>query len=531
LEKFAGKSSRLRANGKRTLATDTIMQTLTHWAIGFINAAGIFTLVVLGGFLAGCVVMWIEDRFQRHQTVRRNFPLIGRFRYGIESLGPFLRQYLFDTDRGLLPFNRAERSWVYRAAKNLDNNVAFGSTFDLNVPGSVIFANSAFPVSDHNPGERTVLTIGPYCREPYSPNSLFNISGMSFGALSAPAVRALSHGAAKAGCWLTTGEGGLAPYHLEGGCDVVMQIGTAKYGVRDEHGNLSEARLREIAALPQVKMFELKLSQGAKPGKGGILPGSKVTAEIARIRGIPAGRDSISPNAHAEIRCTDDLLDMIERIRSVTGKPVGFKFVMGEPEWIDELCLRIQHRGERYAPDFITLDSGDGGSGAAPEILIDNVGMLLRESLPLLVDKLTRHGLRERIRIIAAGKLINPVNIAWALCMGADMVNSARGFLFALGCIQAMQCNKNACPTGITTQNPRLQRGLDVELKSERVFHYVGNVRKELDILAHACGVQEPSALRRHHARIVTASGNTRRLDELFPPVDVPAVPLRMLER
>src|SRR5690606_23002255 len=377
---------------------------------------------------------------------------------------------------------------------------------------------------------RSVITIGPYCEHPYTPNSIFNISGMSFGALSAPAVRALSRGAAAAGSWLTTGEGGLAPYHLEGGCDVVMQIGTAKYGVRDADGNLSDAKLREVAAHPQVKMFELKLSQGAKPGKGGILPGAKVSVEIAQIRGIHAGEDSISPNSHAEIHCTADLLDLLERIRRVTGKPTGFKFVMGEPEWIDELCLRINHRGERCAPDFITLDSGDGGTGAAPEILIDNVGMLLKESLPLLVDKLTQHGLRERIRVIAAGKLINPVNIAWALCMGADLVNSARGFLFALGCIQAMQCNKNSCPTGITTQNPRLQRGLDVDIKSGRVAHYIDNVRKELDILAHACGVQEPGALRRHHARIVTSSGRSRRLDELFPPVAVPAVPLRILD-
>ena len=244
-----------------------------------------------------------------------------------------------------------------------------------------------------------------------------------------------------------------------------MQIGTAKYGVRDLDGKLSDAKLREVAAHPQVRMFELKLSQGAKPGKGGILPAVKVSEEIARIRGIPPGQDSISPNRHPEINNTDDLLDMIEHIRSVTGKPTGIKLALGEPEWLDELCASIHLRGEQSAPDFITLDGGDGGSGAAPETLIDNVGLTLRESLPALVDKLTAHGLRERMRVIAAGKLINPVSVAWALCMGADFVNSARGFLFALGCIQAMQCNKNTCPTGITTQNPRLQRGLDVELE------------------------------------------------------------------
>jgi len=507
------------------------MQTLINWAVFFVDAFGIFFLVTIIGLLIGGAVMWVEDRFQHQHAVRRNFPVIGRFRYGIENLGPYLRQYLFDTDRGLLPFNRAERSWVYRSAKNIENTIAFGSTLDLSVPGSIIFANSVFPKSDHEHAKQTLVTLGPYCREPYTPNSLFNISGMSFGALSSPAIRALSHGAAKAGCWLTTGEGGLAPYHLEGGCDVIMQIGTAKYGVRDEHGNLSDDKLRAAAAHPQVKMFELKLSQGAKPGKGGILPAAKVTAEIAQIRGIPAGFDSISPNSHVEINTTDDLLDLIERIRTVTGKPTGFKFVMGEPDWIDELCLRILHRGEQFAPDFITLDSGDGGSGAAPEILMDNVGMLLKESLPLLVDKLTEHGLRERIRVIAAGKLINPTSVAWALCMGADFVNTARGFLFALGCIQAMQCNKNTCPTGITTQNPKLQRGLDVPIKAERVYHYVTNLSRELETVAHSCGVHEPRALRRHHARVVTATGRSLRLDELFPPVTEPAVPSRALEQ
>jgi glutamate synthase domain-containing protein 2 len=274
----------------------------------------------------------------------------------------------------------------------------------------------------------------------------------------------------------------------------------------------------------------LKLSQGAKPGKGGILPAIKVTEEIAQIRGIPAGRDSISPNGHPEIRNTDDLLDMLEHIRNVTGKPTGCKLVLGEPDWLDELCARIKHRGPQCAPDFITLDSGDGGSGAAPETLIDNVGLALKESLPILVDKLQTHGLRERIRVIAAGKLINPAQVAWALCLGADFVNSARGFLFALGCIQAMQCNKNGCPTGITTHNPRLQRGLDVELKAERVRHYVRNMLKEVEMVAHSCGVAEPRLLRRQHARVVVENGRSIRLDQLFPPVQTPAEPLRVVD-
>lgn len=507
------------------------MATLYTLAVWFIDAVGILFLAFLVIALAALAIMYVIDVNQRHHAVRRNFPVLGRVRYGIENLGPFLRQYLYDTDRDRLPFNRAERSWVYRAAKNLDNTVAFGSTLDLTEPGTVIFANSVFPVLEQFAENAPPLTIGPYTAHPYQPQSLFNISGMSFGALSRPAVRALSQGAAKAGCWMDTGEGGLAPYHLEGGCDIVMQIGTAKYGVRDLDGKLSDAELRKIAAYPQVRMFELKLSQGAKPGKGGILPAVKVTDEIAAIRGIHAGVDSISPNRHPEIANTDDLLDMIDHIRAVTGKPTGLKLALGEPDWIDELCERIKLRGVEAAPDFITLDGGDGGTGAAPETLIDNVGLTLRESLPLLVDKLTTHGLRERIRVIAAGKLINPVSVAWALCMGADFVNSARGFLFALGCIQAMQCNKNTCPTGITTQDPRLQRGLDVDLKAERVYHFVKNMLKEVDVVAHSCGVSEPRQLRRHHVRMVVEGGRSVRMDQLFPPVTEATEPLRVIER
>jgi len=496
-------------------------------ALWIVNTVGILVIGAMIFALLAAVRMYIVDRLQRQHAIRRNFPLVGRMRYGIENLGPFLRQYLYDTDRDRLPFNRAERSWVYRAAKNLDNTAAFGSTLDLMQPGTIIFANSVFPVLEQMAEHPRPLPLGPHTPNPYLPQSIFNISGMSFGALSQPAIQALSYGAAKAGCWMDTGEGGLSPYHLEGGCDIVMQIGTAKYGVRDLQGNLSDAMLRQLAAHPQVKMFELKLSQGAKPGKGGILPAVKVTEEIAKIRGIPAGEDSISPNRHPEINNTGDLLDMIDRIRSVTGKPTGLKLALGEPAWLDELCALIKQRGERSAPDFITVDSGDGGSGAAPETLIDNMGLTLRESLPALVDKLIAHGLRDRIRVIASGKLITPVNVAWALCMGADYVNSARGFLFALGCIQAMQCNKNTCPTGITTQNPKLQRGLDVELKAERVYHYVKNMQHEIEMVAHSCGVTEPRQLRRQHARMVVQGGRSVRLDELFPPV---TEPLRMVD-
>ena len=340
---------------------------------------------------------------------------------------------------------------------------------------------------------------------------------MSFGAISRPAVLALSRGAKMAGCWLNTGEGGLSPYHLQGGADIVFQIGTAKYGVRDETGNLSEEKLRQVAAHDQVKMIELKLSQGAKPGKGGILPGVKVTEEIARIRGIPAGQDSISPNRHPEIGSNAELLRMIAHIRDITGKPVGFKTVLGDYSWLDSLFMEINRQGVKSAPDFITIDSADGGSGAAPMPLMDDMGLPLRETLPMLVDKLYEYNLRDRIKVIASGKLVTPTFVAGALCMGTDFVVSARGFMFALGCIQAMQCNKNTCPTGITTHDIKLQRGLDVEDKAVRVMHYAKNMMKEVGIIAHSCGVDTPQQLQRAHCRIVTIPGKSKSMADLYP--------------
>ncbi|WP_300425037.1 FMN-binding glutamate synthase family protein [uncultured Thalassolituus sp.] len=480
-------------------------------------------LILLGLFLTALVVgsVWfliayVIDRRQTRHTVRRNFPVIGRFRYFFEHLGEFFRQYFFAMDREELPFNRAERSWVYRAAKNESTTVAFGSTRRLDTPGTIMFVNSPFPSLSKDLSESQSLVIGEHCRHPYAAASLVNISGMSFGALSKPAVQALSRGAAMAGCWMNTGEGGLSPYHLEGGGDIVFQIGTAKYGVRREDGSLDDEKLLEIAHNPQVKMFELKLSQGAKPGKGGILPGGKVTEEIARIRHIPVGEDSISPNGQPEVRSVEDLLDMINHIRDLTGKPTGFKAVLGSSDWIRDLCREIRQRGIDSAPDFITLDGAEGGTGAAPQSLIDYMGLPLAQALPMLVDTLDEFGLRPRIRVIASGKLITPDRVAWAICVGADFITTARGFMFALGCIQALQCNKNTCPTGITTHDPRLQRGLVPEDKAQRVAHFARSLVQEVGIIAHSCGVDEPRQLQRVHARMVQPNGEARLLSELY---------------
>ncbi|MFG1495152.1 FMN-binding glutamate synthase family protein [Saccharospirillum sp. HFRX-1] len=486
-------------------------------------------LLIVAAVIILCLVLiylYISDRRQRIHTIRRNYPILGRFRYLFEHLGEFFRQYFFAMDREELPFNRAERSWVYRAAKNLDNTIAFGSTRSLEPIGSVFFMNDAFPTLEDTADHPLPITIGPDAKQPYQPKSFFNISGMSYGALSAPAVRALSFGAAKAGCWMNTGEGALSRFHLEGGCDLVFQIGTAKYGVRDKNGNLSDEKLREIAAHEQVRMFEIKLSQGAKPGKGGILPGEKVTEEIARARGIPEGEDSISPNRHLDIEDGDDLLDMIQRVRNVTGKPVGFKCVLGETGWLVALLRRIKQRGLEYAPDFITLDSADGGTGAAPQPLMDYVGLPIKESLPWLIDTLKAEGLRERIKVVASGKLMVPSKVGWALATGADFIVSARGFMFALGCVQSLQCNRNTCPTGVTTHNPRLQRGLVPADKAERVAHYHAQMVHFLGILAHSCGVAGPRELARKHVRIVTQSGISMPLDTFYQR----HIPLTMIE-
>ena len=480
------------------------------------------TLLVLliGLGIVAVIVMYIVDVTQTTHAIRRNFPVVGRFRYRFEHLGEFFRQYFFALDREEMPFNRAQRSWAYRSAKGEDSMVAFGSTLDLNPAGTRIFVNCAYPTLERDAVATAPMVIGPHADKPFEAKSIFNVSAMSYGAISKPAVLALSNGSRMAGNWLNTGEGGVSPWHLEGGADIVFQIGTAKYGVRDDDGHIDDDKLRDIAGHEQIKMIELKLSQGAKPGKGGILPGAKVTEEIAGIRHIPAGEDSISPNRHPEIDSAEDLLDMINHIRDVSGRPTGFKSVIGAYGWLDELFELIRERGIESAPDFITVDSGDGGTGAAPMSLIDNVGLPIKESLPLVVDKLNRYGLRERVKVIASGKLINPAGAAWALCVGADFINSARGFMFALGCIQALQCNKNTCPTGITTHDKKLQRGLVPEDKAERVRRYSETMRKEIGVIAHSCGVPEPRRLRRFHCRIVQDDGRSIPLDEVYPDVE-----------
>jgi glutamate synthase domain-containing protein 2 len=450
-------------------------------------------------FIALVVAVYVHDVRQSHHTILRNFPVIGHFRYFAETWGEYMRQYQYLPDWAERPFNRLERSWVYRSAKGVSNLVSFGSE---NVP-SFIVRKAACPMLDEEkrsyPGKLIGVASGPGAsREPYVAQSFFNISGMSYGALSQAAVTALSKGAKLAGVWMSTGEGGLSKFHLEGGGDIVMQIGTAKYGVRDANGALSDDRLREIAACPQVKMFEVKLSQGAKPGKGGILPGNKVTKEIAEIRGIPEGQDSVSPNRHRDIGNIAELGAFIAHVREVTGKPVGVKFVVGDPrfidDWFGDCALHPEH-----CPDYVQVDGGEGGTGAAPAPLADYVGLPITQALPYVSALRDEHGLHERIRIVASGKLVTPDKVAWALCMGADFVSSARGFMFSLGCIQAMKCGSGKCPTGVTAVDPKLIRGLDPTDKAVRVSKYARQVADEVEIIAHSCGLTDATGFAPKH--------------------------------
>jgi glutamate synthase domain-containing protein 2 len=456
-------------------------------------------LAFLAVVLLALAALYVHDRRQIAHTILRNYPIIGYFRYFAETLGEYMRQYQYLPDWSERPFNRLERAWVYRSAKGVSNLRSFGSE---NVP-AFVFRNAAFAVLDEEtrpyPGKQIGRSEGPgACRQPYFAKTFFNISGMSYGALSPAAVLALSRGAKLAGIWMATGEGGLAPAHLQGGCDLIMQMGTAKYGVRNPDGTLSEEKLRAIAAHEQVRMFEVKLAQGAKPGKGGILPGVKVTAEIAAIRGIPEGRDSISPNRHHDIASVRQLGQFIDRVRGITGKPVGVKFVVGDTEFLDEWFEDCVTHPEG-CPDYVQIDGGEGGTGAAPSALIDYVGLPITLALPLVTVARQRHGLEDRIRIVASAKLITPDKVAWALCMGADFVSAARGFMFSLGCIQAMKCASGQCPTGVTASNPRLIAGLDPTDKAARVARYAIQVREEVETIAHSCGLTDPTGFRPKH--------------------------------
>lgn len=485
------------------------------------------TLTLLAGIALVCIAaIAIHDLTQKRHAITRNFPVVGHFRYLIEELGQPLRQYLFANDLEERPYNRVTRSWVYASAKAQNNLVGFGSQADHQETGRVHIVPSMYPtLRDPEAPALRPSVIGADCRQPYQPLRFANISGMSFGALSAAAVSALSRGAQLAGCYMSTGEGSLSRYHVEGGGDILYQIGPAKFGCRTLTGAFDDEEARRILAIDQVKMVEIKLSQGAKPGNGGLLPKSKITPEIARLRRIPLGQDCQSPNRFEECRDARSVLDFIARVRRLTGKPVGLKMVVGSPAEAEELCYEIRRRGE--GPDFIAVDGKEGGSGAVPLALAEYVGLPLTDGLTTMDNALRREGVRDRVTLIGSGKIATAGDVAIHLALGADIVHIGRGFLFALGCIQALRCHTNTCPAGITTQNRWLQAGLDPADKAVRVMNYSRALERELLQITQACGLTDPRALNRGHLMLNVSPGVRRPVRDLYPypepRADVPA--------
>ncbi|MEK6805237.1 MAG: FMN-binding glutamate synthase family protein [Pseudomonadota bacterium] len=450
-------------------------------------------LAVVSGLLAG-VGIW--DLMQTKQSIRRNYPILAHLRFFLELIRPEIRQYFLESDQEKIPYSRAQRSLVYQRAKDVIDKRPFGTQKDLYESHYEWINHSMVPA--HNKDWNARVRIGgPACTQPYDA-SVFNISAMSFGAISANAVRALNKGARLGGFAHDTGEGSISRYHREHGGDLIWEIGSGYFGCRNPDGSFSEAKFAESACAPQVKMIEIKISQGAKPGHGGVLPGPKVTREIADARGVPAGVDCISPARHAAFKTPMELLQFIARLRELSGgKPTGFKFCLGHPWEFFAICKAMLATG--ITPDYIVVDGAEGGTGAAPVEFTDHVGTPLQEGLLLVHNTLVGLNLRDRIRVGASGKLISGFDIARAMALGADWCNNGRGFMFALGCLQAQTCHTGHCPTGITTQDPLRQRALHVDDKGVRVANYHRNTLKALAELIGAAGLTHPNQLRPHH--------------------------------
>lgn len=467
-------------------------------------------------FIVPFIGIGLYDMGQTRHSLRRNFPLFGRGRWIMERLRPFIRQYLIESDTDGAPINRMFRSIVYQRAKGELETAPFGSQIDTYRVGYEWIGHSlaALDAKTLDPDMRVIIG-GPECRQPYSA-SILNISAMSFGALSRNAILALNGGAKDGGFLHNTGEGGISPYHLEPGGDLVWQIGTGYFGCRDESGRFSPAAFVEKATVPAVKMIEIKLSQGAKPGHGGILPADKNTPEIAAIRGVLAASQVDSPPVHSAFSGPLGLLEFVRQLRELCGaKPVGFKLSVGRKSEFVAICKAMMRSG--ILPDFITVDGGEGGTGAAPLEYVNSVGMPLREAVAFVDDCLTGFGVRHEIRIIASGKILTGFHLVKNLALGADLCNSARGMMLALGCVQSLTCNSNRCPTGVATQDPWLYRGLAVPDKRLRVARYhAKTVRATSEIIASA-GLRHTCELDRTHIYRRVSQEAIRRYDQIFP--------------
>ncbi|KAF2081528.1 FMN-binding glutamate synthase family protein [Flavobacterium sharifuzzamanii] len=431
------------------------------------------------------LIVGVYNASQEKHAILRNFPVLGYFRYLFEMIAPEIQQYFIERSTDGKPFSRNQRSLVYQRAKNIDSSTPFGTQLNLNTENYEGIKHSIFPAKVNEELPR-VLVGGKDCKQPYSA-SLFNVSAMSFGSLSEHAVRAINIGAQKGNFYQNTGEGGLTEFHLAGGGDITWQIGTGYFGCRDAEGNFSPENFKEKANLPNVKMIEIKISQGAKPGHGGVLPARKNTEQIAKIRGVVPHTMILSPPGHHAFSDANGLIQFIKQLRDLSnGKPIGFKLCIGNTAEFEAICQEMIN--EDTYPDFITVDGAEGGTGAAPLEFADGVGMPFEPALIFVNKTLVRLGIRDKMRIIGSGKIISGYSILHAIALGADMCNSARGFMFSLGCIQALRCHNNECPTGVATQNKMLMKGLVVTDKSERVYHFHKNTLHAANELLAAAG-------------------------------------------
>ncbi len=487
----------------------------------------LFTLIAFGvGWLAfllclALTVVGVRDLRQTHSAVRRNYPVIGNLRFMLEKIRPEIRQYFLENDTDATPFSRSQRSLAYQRAKGQIDKRPFGTQLDVAAEGYEWINHAMVPTRVDTHDFRTVIG-GPQCTQPYDA-SVFNISAMSFGALSANAIQALNAGAHRGRFAHDTGEGSISVWHRVHGGDLIWEIGSGYFGCRNEDGSFNADKFKANASDPQVKMVELKLSQGAKPGHGGVLPGPKVSAEIAAARGVPEGVDCVSPAAHSAFSTPIEMMQFIARLRELSGgKPVGFKFCVGHPwEWF-ALVKAMLATG--ITPDFIVVDGAEGGTGAAPLEFTDHVGAPLQEGLRLVHNTLVGVNLRDRIKLGCAGKVVSGFDIARAFAMGADWCNSARGFMFALGCIQAQSCHTGHCPTGVTTQDPVRQQALVVPDKTTRVYNFHQNTLKALQELVQAAGLRHPSEITSHHIVRRVNENEVKLLAKLLPSVPAGAL-------
>lgn len=498
---------------------------MTVRQIFFLLAIGVPLLIIVAGFLwtpalwlfvvvVPLLIVGFIDCWQTRHTLRRIYPVVGRIRYMFESVRPEIQQYFVESDTNGVPASREFRSLIYQRAKGDRDTRPFGTIFDVNQDGYEWINHSLAPrtVTNHDP---RVEFGGAECTRPYQASPL-NISAMSYGSLSKNAIMALNKGASIGGFAHNTGEGGLSPYHLEHGGDIIWQIGTGYFGCRNSEGGFDEALFAENATLDVVRMIEVKLSQGAKPGHGGILPAVKLTPEIARIRRVPMGADVISPAAHTAFSTPIGLLEFVQHLRRVSGgKPVGFKLCIGRKSEFLGICKAMLETG--ITPDFITVDGGEGGTGAAPTEMTNSVGMPLRDALIFVNSALMGVGLRDQVRIIAAGKIFSAFHLLRVLALGADTANSARGMMFALGCLQSRACNTDHCPTGVATQNPARYKALNVESKAQRVAQFHHETVRNLTELLGAAGLERLDQLQPAHINHRVHGTVVRNYAELYP--------------